>query len=127
MGLLAEIFTWWNGRTLGTRLYTARKGELVGKDGEGNIYYRNKDNTRRWVIYNGEVHASRIPPEWHGWMHYTVDEPPTESAMYVKPWEQAHEPNPTGGPTAYAPPGSLYGQTERGAATGDYEAWTPGK
>ncbi|MGB1088513.1 MAG: NADH-ubiquinone oxidoreductase subunit NDUFA12 family protein, partial [Alphaproteobacteria bacterium] len=56
MGLLAEIFTWWNGRTIGTRLYTARKGELVGEDGQGNKYYRNNDNTRRWVIYNGEVH-----------------------------------------------------------------------
>lgn len=126
MGLLAEIFTWWNGRTIGTRLYTARKGELVGEDGQGNKYYRNADNSRRWVIYNGEAHAARIPAEWHGWMHYTVDEPPTEKPLEVKPWEKEHIPNPTGTDAAYVPQGSLYGSGERSGASGDYQAWTPG-
>jgi len=32
MGVLSEIFTWWNGQTLGTRLFTARHGKFVGED-----------------------------------------------------------------------------------------------
>ena len=37
----------------------------------------------RWVEYAGnknfyEVDASYIAPEWHGWIHGTTAEPPTE-------------------------------------------------
>ena len=38
MSLLSQIFTWWNGQTIGTRFYTARNGELVGEDDQGNRY-----------------------------------------------------------------------------------------
>ena len=56
------------------------------QDEQGNRYYRTNggkidptlDFERRWVIYNGYAEASRIPPSWHGWMHHTVDVPPTE-------------------------------------------------
>ena len=37
-----EIFTWWNGQTLGTRLQTIFFGKLVGEDELGNKYYQNK-------------------------------------------------------------------------------------
>ena len=37
-----KLFTWWNGQTFGTQLWTWRFGELVGKDEEGNRYYRTK-------------------------------------------------------------------------------------
>ena len=73
---LLQFFTWWNGATLGTLLWTRRKGEFVGEDEGGNRYYRERGGWRRWVVYNGEAEASRIPPGWHGWMHYRVDEPP---------------------------------------------------
>ena len=33
---LLQIFTWWNGQTMGTRFHTWRKGELVGEDDAGN-------------------------------------------------------------------------------------------
>jgi NADH:ubiquinone oxidoreductase subunit len=122
MALLSEIFTWWNGQTIGTRFMTWRKGEKVGTDSQGNIYYRGK---RRWVIYNGLVEASRIPPEWHGWLHYTVDTAPSEVPPKVKPWEKEHVPNLTGTVLAYAPPGSVTGTGQRAKATGDYEAWKP--
>lgn len=125
MSLLKQIFTWWNGQTIGTRLFTWRKGQLVGQDGQGNTYYQTNDGKRRWVIYNGEAEASRIPPEWHGWMHHTVKNPPTEEDMQVKPWEHAHQPNMTGTMAAYAPSGSLRGEAVRSKATGDYEAWSP--
>ncbi|MEN8722911.1 MAG: NADH:ubiquinone oxidoreductase subunit NDUFA12 [Alphaproteobacteria bacterium] len=125
MSLLKQIFTWWNGQTIGTRLFTWRKGQLVGQDGQGNNYYQTNDGVRRWVIYNGEAEASRIPPEWHGWMHHTVNDAPTEQPMNVKPWEKPHQPNLTGTPGAYAPKGSLRVAGDRAAATGDYEAWSP--
>ena len=63
---LLQMFTWWNGQTLGTRFFTWRKGEFVGKDEFGNSYYRTRDNSRRWVIYNGVAEASTIPAGWHG-------------------------------------------------------------
>ena len=37
MGLLASIFTWWNGATLGTSLFTRRHGREVGRDAAGNV------------------------------------------------------------------------------------------
>ncbi len=58
---LLHFFTWWNGETIGTRFWTWRKGELVGEDEQGNHYYRERNGTRRWVIYNGLVEASTHP------------------------------------------------------------------
>ena len=78
---LLRFFTWWNGQTFGTQLWTKRYGEFVGDDEFGNRYYRTKNGKvdptlgfeRRWVIYNGVAEASRVPPSWHGWLHHTVD------------------------------------------------------
>lgn len=122
---LSHIFTWWNDYTLGTKLFTWRKGELVGEDGQGNRYYRERGGKRRWVIYDGDVEASRIPPEWHLWLHYTSDAPPSEKPLARKEWEKPHQPNLTGTVQAYFPPGSLAAGGERSPATGDYEPWTP--
>ena len=84
-----KVFTWWNGQTFGTQLWTWRFGELVGEDEQGNRYFRTKgrkiDPTlgfeRRWVVYNGYAEATRIPPSWHGWIHHTVDVAPTEEQI----------------------------------------------
>ena len=130
MGLLQNIFTWWHGPGLGTRIMTRRTGTEVGRDGEGNIYYRSgtpgSAGERRWVIYNGTPEATRIPPEWHGWMHKTVALPPTE-APPVTPriWERPWTPNATGTRAAHVPSGSLDAGGQRAKATGDYRAWTP--
>ena len=62
MGLLGKIFTWWDGATIGTLLYSWRKGEQVGEDAVGNRYFRSRDGARRWVIYNGSNDASRVAP-----------------------------------------------------------------
>ena len=78
---LLKIFTWWNGQTFGTQLWTWRFGELVGEDEQGNRYFRTKGRKidpslgfeRRWVVYNGYAEATRVPPSWHGWLHHTVD------------------------------------------------------
>ncbi|MEM8789556.1 MAG: NADH:ubiquinone oxidoreductase subunit NDUFA12 [Pseudomonadota bacterium] len=123
MSLLAQLFTWWNGQTLGTRIWTARKGERVGEDEQGNVFYRSADGKRRWVIYAGEAEASRISPDWHGWLHHTFQEPPTERPLARKAWEKPHQPNLTGTAQAYHPPGSLYAPDPKPRS--DYDAWAP--
>lgn len=122
---LLEFFTWWNGQTLGTRFFTWRKGEFVGEDELGNKYYRERGGKRRWVIYNGEAEASRSTSDWHGWLHYRVDTPPTKEPYAARPWQAPYQPNPTGTPAAYHPPGSLAVPRPREEGSGDYEAWRP--
>ncbi len=125
MQWLAEIFTWWQGNTIGTRFYTRRFGKRVGEDEGGNVYYQTADGKRRWVIYNGAADASRIPPGWHGWMHHRVDVPPTEERYVTREWQKPHQPNYTGTSKAYRPKGSLLNTAERPRVSGDYDAWTP--
>ncbi len=125
MGLLSQIFTWWNGQTLGTRLFTARNGTQVGHDDVGNTYYQTADGKRRWVIFSGEAEASRVSPDWHGWLHHTFDEPPKDGHLPRRRWERDYQPNLTGTPEAYHPPGSVLEPTLRARGDGDYEAWRP--
>jgi NADH:ubiquinone oxidoreductase subunit len=126
MGLLNTLLravTWWNGQTLNTQIFTWRKGVLVGEDDEGNRFFQTRDGKRRWVIYNGEAEASRVSPEWHGWLHHTWDAPPTETPLRHKTWEKPHQENLTGTVRAYAPPGSI--RRPEPVARTDYEAWQP--
>jgi NADH:ubiquinone oxidoreductase subunit len=123
MSVLKRAITWWNSQTLGTQLFTARRGVKVGADGKGNLYYQTADGKKRWVIYNGEMEASRVSPDWHGWLHHTWDQPPTTAALAHKPWEEPHLENLTGTAAAYAPPGSI--RRTAPATRADYEAWTP--
>jgi NADH:ubiquinone oxidoreductase subunit len=123
---LLQIFTWWNGQTMGTRFFTWRKGERVGSDDFGNVYYRERGGSRRWVIYNGYAEASTIPPGWHGWMHHRVDTPPTQEDYAPRDWQKPHQQNWTGSAGAYRPTGSQLGPGERPRVSSDYDAWTPG-
>lgn len=131
---LLKLFTWWNSQTFGTQFWTWMYGEAVGEDEFGNRYYRTRggkiDKTlgfeRRWVIYNGYTEASSVPPSWHGWLHHTVDMPPTQESYKPRPWQKPHRPNMTGTPAALRPPGSTLAAGRRPRATGDYKAWNPG-
>jgi len=126
MGILKSILrvaTWWNGSTLNTQLYTWRKGKRVGEDSQGNVYYTSRDGKRRWVMLNGTVEASRIDANWHGWLHHTFKETPTDAPLPHKAWEKPHEPNHTGTPLAYVPEGSL--RRAEPKERRDYEAWAP--
>ena len=125
MSVLSRLFVWWRDATPGTFLTTWFSGVKVGEDGFGNRYYRTRDGKRRWVIYTGTVEASRVPPEWHGWMHFLVDEPPTEEDYEPRPWEKPHRMNMTGTPEAYRPAGSILASGKRPEATGDYKPWKP--
>ncbi|WP_380053120.1 NADH:ubiquinone oxidoreductase subunit NDUFA12 [Falsihalocynthiibacter sp. SS001] len=123
MRSILSLITWWNRETLGMRWFTWRKGTKVGEDADGNQFFQNKDGTRRWVIYNGDVEASRVSPDWHGWLHFTWNETPEDAPLPHKTWEKPHEVNPTGTLNAYAPAGSLRQATP--ASRSDYEAWQP--
>ena len=101
-------------------------------DALGNRYFEAKDTSdsydgrkRRWVIYQGYADASKVSPEWHGWLHHTFIEPPTVAPLTQKAWEKPHLPNLTGTINAYRPAGAISRRGERAKATGDYEAWTP--
>lgn len=127
MRLLKMIFTWWNSQTLGTMLITWRRGELVGVDEQGNCYYQDRHGasingkTRRWVIYNGDIETSRVPAEWHGWLHYTVDETPDEAGMTKREWMKPHQMNLTGTKDAHKPAGPA----DTASYADGYDAWKP--
>ena len=123
MRFILSLFTWWHGQTLGTRLFTWRKGVKVGEDEQGNIFYEMRNGKRRWVIFDGEPEASRISPDWHGWLHFTWDEPPTKAPLVHKAWEKPHQENLTGTNLAYAPAGSI--RRPLSQERSDYDAWTP--
>jgi NADH:ubiquinone oxidoreductase subunit len=125
MALLGKIFTWWDGATIGTLLDSWRNGDKVGEDGLGNRYYRARKGARRWVIYNGSNDASRVPPEWHGWLHGTFDDLPDAALPAPRAWQAPPQANLTGSGDAYRPAGALERGGQRAAATGDYEAWRP--
>ncbi|MGN3975212.1 NADH:ubiquinone oxidoreductase subunit NDUFA12 [Tsuneonella sp. SYSU-LHT278] len=135
MGILSKIFTWWDGATIGTSLWSSLNGEHVGTDFAGNKYYRSKKRVpagqpfagreRRWVIYAGSNDASNVPAEWHGWLHGSLDGVPESHLPPARIWEADYTPNATGTPAAYRPAGALERGGRRAAATGDYEAWSP--
>jgi len=132
MNFLGKIFTWWNGATIGTAIFTSRKGEEVGSDAAGNRYYRSKNvkegqRERRWVIYDGANDASRVPAEWHGWLHGAGDDVPESNLPPPRIWEADYTPNATGTAQAYLPSGALERGGRRARASGDYEAWIPGE
>ena len=116
--------------SIGTWLDTKLNGQLVGSDAEGNRYYQERREPRdrrrrRWVVYKGEAEASRVPPEWHAWLHFTSAKPLTETGPKPKPWQKPHQANKTGTTEAYHPPGSQYEGGPRARGTGDYEPWRP--
>lgn len=106
------------------RLLTWFKGKFTGQDRYGNRYYTERFLTpsatarrpRRWVMFKGLAEGSKVPPEWHGWLHYTTDQKPAEAAALYN-WQKPHEPNLTGGPRAYRP---------RKRIPGRYSPWIPG-
>jgi len=116
--------------SIGTHIYTIFCGEQAGSDEFGNRYYRRKKKLhgreRRWSIFKGKKESSKIPPEWHAWLHHTADAPLSEAAAQPEEWQQPHLPNLSGSVHAYRPQGSDENGGKRDSASADYKAWTPG-
>ena len=100
--IIKEVFIWWNRQTLGTRIYTLFFGKLVGKDDYGNKYYQSK-NGKRWIIYNDEIDASKIPNEWYSWIHFTKNKIENVHELKKFEWQKPHKPNLTGTEKSYYP------------------------
>ena len=119
--MLKSLLTWWHGATPGIRFTIGRRGVFVGEDEFGNRYYEAKDDRdsydagrrRRWVIYDGYAEASKVPPDWHGWLHHTFAEPPTVEPLKRRSWEKEHRPNLSGTIHAWRPKGSIARTGER--------------
>ena len=114
--LFKEIFTWWNHQTLGTRLTVFFFGKFVGSDASGNKYYETKKG-KRFIVYNGEVDASKIPDEWYSWMHFTPNKIENSHELTKFDWQKPHKPNLTGTESAYYP------NKNKNAIEKKYKSW----
>ena len=113
-----------------SKIFIKMSAHHVGSDTFGNRYYESRrqranGRPRRYVVYKGEVEASKVPSDWHGWLHYTEMTPPPETGYKKQSWQKQHLPNLTGTAHAYRPKGHALKGGKRAAATGDYEPWTP--
>ena len=100
--LLKYIFTWWNGTTVGTNLFTFLKGKKVGEDYLGNSYYESKDQEKRWCIYCDQSEASRISPEWNSWLRFISNTVPANNNITYE-WQKLFKGNISGLDGAYTP------------------------
>ncbi len=121
INFLKQIFTWWHKQTLGTFVYTLFTGKLIGRDQFGNKYYSNSKG-RRWVIYKNNIESSKIPPDWHSWIHFLkINKPSNEEKKFL--WQKQYEENLTGTARAYKPEGSLSSSLKKNMKK--YEIWKP--
>ena len=119
INFLKQIFTWWHKQTLGTFIYTLFTGKFIGRDQFGNKYYSNSKG-KRWVIYKNDIESSKIPPNWHSWIHFlTINEPSNKEKKFS--WQKQHEENLTGTERAYKPEGSLASDLKKNMKK--YETW----
>ena len=119
INFLKQIFTWWHKQTLGTFIYTILYGKFVGKDEFGNKYYLSNKN-KRWVIYKDNIEATKIPAEWHSWIHFLTRKVPTDNIKKYS-WQKQHQENLTGTKESYKPDGSLYSDKKKSIKK--YETW----
>ena len=132
--MLLRLIRWISGYEPITNMIQIRlRGRLVGADAYGNRYFRERGSPsspigfgreRRWVIYaTGGNDGSKIPAEWHGWLHHRCADPLRENRH---PWQLPHQTNLTGTEATYRPPGHMLMGGKRDSARGDYLAWQPG-
>ena len=67
----------------------------VGEDEFGNQYFQSKSG-KRFAIYKGLNEPSKIPANWHSWIHYSCEKAPAEKKMVKYSWQKIHLPNLTG-------------------------------
>ncbi len=114
-----QIFTWWHRRTIGTFIYTLFTGKFIGEDKFGNKYYSNRHG-KRWVIYKGKVESTKIPPEWHSWIHFLNKNKPSINMPSFE-WQKQHNENLTGTEKAHKPSGLLSSDSNKNIKK--YETW----
>ena len=125
-GFLKYLFTWWNGSTVGTNLFTFLKGKKIGQDYLGNSYFESKDKEKRWCIYCDQSEASRISPEWNSWLRFISNTVPA-SNIITYDWQKHFKGNVTGLDGAYKPSITRAGRLDEDLDNyqSDYKAWKP--
>ena len=114
---LKQIFVWWKEQTLGTRIYTFLFGKKVGEDQFGNKYYESKSG-KRWIIYKGEIDATKIPNNWYSWIHFTKNKIENFHEFKKYEWQKPHLSNQTGTENSYHPNKSNNNETSK-----KYKPW----
>ena len=102
----------------------------VGVDSFGNRYYEERKPRpgkppRRYVQYKGVAEASKVPADWHGWLHHIESSPPPKEGYAKHDWQIDHLPNTTGTSYAHRPTGHVLKGGEHTTATRDYKPWIP--
>lgn len=106
---------------------------LVGADEFGNRYFEDRAQwygRDRWVEYADYRNSdpAGLPPEWHAWLHHSVDDTPTAPDTRWRRAKFQKEPsvNMSGTPRAYAPRNSPRSPNFVGhLAASNIEAWQP--
>ena len=104
---------------------------MLVTDEIGNLYYSNNVNyndlnAKRWVIFNGEIEASKIPPHWHAWLHKSIDIPPLNYSNINIHGKKIMKKMLTGtDKTLIIQILILYQKTINLMHTSDYETWNP--
>ena len=114
---LKKIFICWNQDTLGTKIKTIFFGKFIGKDSFENKYYESKKG-ERWIIYSGEIDASKIPVEWYSWIHHMPNRIEKNQNFEKYNWQKPHQPNLTGTNKAYHP-----NKNKQNAIKKKYKSW----
>ena len=70
-------------------------------------------------LSNSEVEATKIPPEWHAWIHHLIKEIPNKDEFSKYGWQKDHQENKTGTEDAYNP------NKYKSQSKADYESWRP--
>ena len=119
---------------LWTRFKIRRQSDWIGQDALGNQYYESQlfsdpfmslpSERKRWVLYaNVLADPSTVAPEWHGWLHQAVAEPPPSSSK----GETSSGGNKTGTVNAHKPSFFPFGEraySDLGEES-SYERWDP--
>lgn len=65
------------------KLYLIMFANKIGTDSYKNVYYELKskkyNKIRRFVLYKGKNEASKVPPEWDGWLRLSTKFPIEEA------------------------------------------------
>ena len=113
-------------------LYTFFKGNLVGKDDDGNKYYTSNishgvKKEKRWVLYKNDNDPTNIDPIWHSWLHHVIEDVPNLKTKKNFYWQKKISPNQTGTEKAYFPPGHVLNRERKIKKIKNYESWMPNK
>lgn len=102
----------------------------VGDDEFGNSYYEEKhqsadDKKKRYVIYNGIIESSKVPSEWHHWLHHTSKAAPINNNSVKKySWQKIHLPNLIGTSHSYSPSSNSRKSGDK-KINKSYQSWNP--